>query len=164
MIGSNGARGRKVPISLIGLPSSSAITAETIRAADLSLAGPHPATGEIPGVIGANGAEPYSAADLTNRDLFAPADDDLVLDRNHDRALRTAEVIEKFPHCPLLVERFADRYGAVVTLGLADMAEPQRRIERGQPARQHRCLNTGDAPAITGDGYVRETCLPPDIE
>ena len=30
MIGSNGARARKLPISLIGLPSSSAITAETL--------------------------------------------------------------------------------------------------------------------------------------
>ena len=94
---------------------------------------------------------------MTDRDIFAAADDDLVLVRDHGRALWTAEMMEKFPHCPLFVELFADRCGATVTLGLADMAEPQRRIERGQPARQHRCLNTGE-------GYVRETCLPPDVE
>ena len=44
------------------------------------------------------------------------------------------------------------------------MAEPGRRVERGQPPRQRRRLGSGDTAAIAGDGDVRQARLPPRVE
>jgi hypothetical protein len=121
----------------------------------------HAAPGESLELVRARSAESRGIADLTDRHYLAAAGDDLVLGWDHDRARRTIEAIEKQPRCSLAVECGPDRRGAAIALGFTDAAEPHRGIESGERSRQHRSLEARDTSAITRDGNVGETRLPP---
>src|SRR4029077_8302381 len=78
------------------------------RAADPALARPHTAAGEGLELVRAGRPKPRGTADPTDRHLLAAAYDDIVLGRDHHRARRPIEAVEKRPQRPLAVERCPD--------------------------------------------------------
>ena len=126
MIGLNGARGRQEPILAIDLPSISAAMGRDHRAADPALARTHPATGEGLELVWALRPKLRCAPDCPDRYLLAPAGDDFIFGRDHDRASGAIKAVEKWPECAF-----------AVALGCADVAEPPRGIERSEPPGAH---------------------------
>src|SRR3984893_4762182 len=148
----------------MGLPSASAMTAETIGPQIRPWQGPMPQRVNALSWFGPLRAEPRGAADPADRHLLAAARDGCVLGRDEDRSRRAIEAIEKRPQRSPAIERRPERHGAAVALGFGDMTEPGRCVERCQAPRQRRRLASGDAATITGNDDVWQARLPPRVE